>query len=259
MRWHVLCGGGVMLEPVPPPVPDQPDHVPSPRLTGPGRTVYVAGAVALTEPGPAAAGLVVTDERGRVLAHRAHYLGRATRIEAATRALLTGLYVALDEAMLAPTLCVDEPSIVDALEHGSPAPAGAEGLIEHLQDVRARLGEHRLEAIRRSANPAGPVALAPLVEWLPERTRRAEHLQVSRVGVHTYDVASETQPGQSYRVWLRRPDGTDEPFHCECADFQYRGLPCKHLLAVAQEEGALEEVFRADAGAFSRPSETDTL
>ena len=38
------------------PVPDQPERAPSPRLTGRGRTLYVAGAVALTEPGPAAAG-----------------------------------------------------------------------------------------------------------------------------------------------------------------------------------------------------------
>jgi hypothetical protein len=247
----------MMLEPLPRPAADQPEHVPSPRLTGPGRTVYVAGTVALTEPGPAAAGLVVADERGRVLAHRAHYLGRAMRIEATARALLTGLYVALDEAMQAPTLRVDEPSLVDALEHGAPGPAGVEGLIGQMQEVRARLGEHQLEAIRRSANLARPVALAPLVEWLPERTRRAERLRVSRVGVHTYDVASETQPDQSYRVWLRRPDGADEPFYCECADFQYRGLPCKHLLAVAQEEGALQEVFRADAGAFSRPPEPE--
>jgi SWIM zinc finger len=96
------------------------------------------------------------------------------------------------------------------------------------------------------------------VEWLPERTRRAERLRVRRVGVHTYAVASETQPGQTYRVWLRRPDGVDEPFSCEGADFQYRGLPCKHLLAVAHEEGALEEVFRADAGALSRPSDAAT-
>src|SRR2546423_14941366 len=87
------------LEPVPQTRSDQPADTPSP-LTGAGRAVYVAGAVALTEPGPAAAGLVVTDERGRVLARRAHYLGRATRLEATARALLTGLYGALDEAML---------------------------------------------------------------------------------------------------------------------------------------------------------------
>jgi SWIM zinc finger/Reverse transcriptase-like len=245
------------LEPVPQTGSDQPADTPSP-LTGAGRAVYVAGAVALTEPGPAAAGLVVTDEGGRVLARRAHYLGRATRIEATARALLTGLYVALDEAMLAPTLRVDEPALVDALEQHGAVPAGTEGLIEQIRAVRARLGTHRLETIRPSANPARPIALTPLVEWLPERTRRAERLRVRRVGVHTYDVASETQPGQTYRVWLRRPDGTDEPFHCECGDFQYRGLPCKHLLAVAREEGALEEVFRADAGAFSRPSEAAT-
>jgi hypothetical protein len=249
----------VTLEPVPQIGLDQPEHAPSLRLTGPGRTLYTAGAVALTEPGPAAAGLVVTDEDGRVLAHRAHYLGRASRSEASARALLTGLYVALDEAMLAPTLRVDEPALVDALEHGGPVPAGAEGVIGQIRAVRVQLGTHHLEAIRSSANLARPVALAPLVEWLPERTRRAERLHVSRVGVHTYDVASETQPGQTYRVWLRRPDGVDEPFHCECADFQYRGLPCKHLLAVAQEEGALEELFRADAGAFWRPGEAPTV
>lgn len=237
---------------------DSPERTPSPRLTGPGRTVYVAGAVALTEPGPAAAGLVVTDEDGRVLTHRAHYLGRATRIEASARALLTGVYVALDEAMLDPTLRLDERTLVDALEQGGSVPAGVEDIVERIREVRARLGAHRLETIRPSANLARPAALAPLVEWLPERTRRAENLRVRRVGVHTYEVASATQPGQTYRVWLRRPDGVDEPFHCECADFQYRGLPCKHLLAVAQEEGALDEIFRAEAGAFSPSTEAVT-
>ena len=237
------------------PVPDQPERAPSPRLTGRGRTLYVAGAVALTEPGPAAAGLVVTDEAGRVLAQRAHYLGRASRVEATARALLTGLYVALDEAMEAPTLRMDEPALADALEPGGAAPAGLEGLIAQIREVRARLGAHHLQTIRPLANLARPVALAPLVEWLPERTRRAERLTVRRAGVHTYDVASETQPGQTYRVWLRRPDGVDEPFRCECADFQYRGLPCKHLLAVAQEEGALADVFRAEASAFGPAEE----
>src|SRR5919202_5555616 len=203
-------------EPAPTSGTDQPGEGPSP-LGGPGPRVYVAGAVALTEPGPAAAGLVVTDDAGRMLAHRAHYLGRATRVEASARALLTGLYLALDEAMLAPTLRVDEPALVDALEQRGAAPAGTEGLLDQIRAVRARLGAHGLETIRPSANLARPIALAPLVEWLPERTRRAERLRVSRVGVHTYEVASETQPGQTYRVWLRRPDGVDEPFHCECA------------------------------------------
>jgi hypothetical protein len=30
---------------------------------------------------------------------------------------------------------------------------------------------------------------------------------------------------------------------CECADFLYRGIPCKHILAVAREANALDKVF----------------
>src|SRR5436305_14526760 len=91
------------LEPAPQTGSDQPADAPSP-LTGAGRAVYVAGGLALTEPGPAAAGLVVADEGGRVLSRRAHYLVRTTRLEARARSLLTGLDVALDPAMVAPSL-----------------------------------------------------------------------------------------------------------------------------------------------------------
>lgn len=57
------------------------------RVGGTGRRMYVAGALALTEPGPAAAGIVVTDGHDRVLAQRSHYLGSMTRSEATARAV----------------------------------------------------------------------------------------------------------------------------------------------------------------------------
>src|SRR5919197_1506563 len=65
-----------------------PEHEMRGRLAGPGRQVYVASALALTEPGPAAAGIVVMDDKARVLAHRSQYLGRAGRGEATARDLL---------------------------------------------------------------------------------------------------------------------------------------------------------------------------
>ena len=113
------------------------------------------------------------------------------------------------------------------------------------------MGSHRIEAIPSTANPARAVALAPLVEWLPERTRRAEDLQVRSLGGGRYEVQSESQPGQVYHVTLRAPGetGDGEPIQCECADFLYRGIPCKHLLAVARQAGVLERLFYPDRAA----------
>ena len=42
------------------------------KVAGPGRQVFVAGALALTEPGPAASGVVIADAEGHVFAHRSH-------------------------------------------------------------------------------------------------------------------------------------------------------------------------------------------
>ena len=90
-------------------------------------------------------------------------------------------------------------------------------------------------------NRARPVALAPLVDWLPERTRRAENLSVRPLGDGLYEVSSESTPGQVYRVNL----GPAGQVACECADFVHRGIPCKHLLAVARQADAMDRVFYA--------------
>lgn len=47
---------------------------------------------------------------------------------------------------------------------------------------------------------------------------------------------------------LRPPDapGDGDPINCECADFQHRRIPCKHLLAVAREAGGLNQLFYGD-------------
>src|SRR5438093_876670 len=67
---------------------DRPMREVGKRAAGPGRHVYAAGAVALTEPGPAAAGLGVADERGRLLPQRSHYLRQTSRARANVQALL---------------------------------------------------------------------------------------------------------------------------------------------------------------------------
>src|SRR5438067_10671250 len=72
------------------------------RAAGRGRQVYVSGALALTEPGPAAYGIVVTDEHERVLTQRAHYIGNATRTEATAQALLEAMRLAEATGLKAP-------------------------------------------------------------------------------------------------------------------------------------------------------------
>jgi hypothetical protein len=171
------------------------------RAAGPGRIIYCAGAVALTEPGPAAVGIVVTNQRGRMLAQRSHYLGQATRAEASAQAFVAAARLAVTGGLETPIFRTDD------------------------------------------------AALAPLVDWLPERTRRAENLSVRPVGDGVYEVSSESTPGQVYRVTLG-PVGSAQPaaqIACECADFVNRGIPCKHLLAVAREAGAMDRIFYSAA------------
>jgi hypothetical protein len=232
---------------------------PGARLAAPGRRIYVAGAVALTEPGPAAAGIVVTDEKGRMLAHRAQYLGRAVRNEATARALLAALQFAIANGMQSPVFKVEDPALAEAIRGDRTPPDLAATVTAALREAAAQLPGHRIETVSHSMNLALPIALTPLVEWLPERTRRAEHLRVRSVGGGTYEVESESQPVQVYRVVLRLPDGTvaGEPIRCECADFQYRGIPCKHLLAVAREADSIERLFYPEPTASTDQSQSD--
>ncbi|MBI2755358.1 MAG: SWIM zinc finger family protein [Chloroflexi bacterium] len=229
---------------IPGPEPEAQGHAPrrepNPRLMGPGRTVWVSSALALTDPGPAASGLVIQDERGQALLHRAQYLGQASRGEAAARALLGALYLCLDNQLLSPTLRIEDAELAAALRGDARPPDDAARLWDQIVEARARLGSHTVEAIR-GTNPAHVVALAPLVEWLPERTRRAEGLAVQQRDDGSYEVRSARGEGQTYRVTL----GTDRetPLACECADFQYRNIPCKHLLAAASSAGGAEQVF----------------
>ena len=219
---------------------EKPMREPSERLAGPGRQIYLAGAVALIEPGPAAAGLVVTDERGRMLAHRSQYLGHATRLEATVQAVLSALHLAVDGGMEAPVFKLEDAALVLGLRGDRDLPPPVAGLAGTIRDLLAQLPGHRVEQIPAAANEARPVALAPLVDWLPERARRAEDLQIRPAGADAYEVESARQPGQVYRITIT-PKG-DEP-SCQCADFEYRGIPCKHLLAVARETGLLDQLF----------------
>src|SRR5919199_844499 len=88
------------------------------RAAGPGRHVHAAGALALTEPGPAAAGIVIADERGRPLSQRSHYLGQATRAQAAAEALLAAARLALQGGLVAPIFHVDDQALAGALRDG---------------------------------------------------------------------------------------------------------------------------------------------
>jgi hypothetical protein len=216
------------------------------RAAGAGRHVYAAGALALTEPGPAAAGIVIADERGRPLSQRSHYLGQTTRADATAQALHAAARLALQGNLEAPVFHVDDQALIAALR-GGPSPDDSVAVGE-LRDLLAHLPDHTIVPVSPARNLARTVALAPLVEWLPERTRRAEGLRVRSVGDCVYEVASESHPDQVYRVTIRPPgvEGDGEPLSCECGDFTHRGIPCKHLLAAAREKGALDQVFQVE-------------
>jgi hypothetical protein len=203
--------------------------------------LYAAGVLALMEPGPAAVGVVVADRHRRMLASRAHYIGRATRSEAATQALLAAMRLALISDLKSPVFRIDDPAVSQALEGRPTLPDRV--ALDELRGMAAQIPGHRVQLISPASNLARSVAVAPLADWLPERTRRAERLQVRPVGDHVYEVESESHPGQVYRVTLGRGAAERGPLTCECADFQYRGIPCKHLLAVAREAGLLEQLF----------------
>lgn len=216
------------------------------RASGANRRIHVAAVLALTEPGPAAVGIVVLDDRGRAVASRSSYIGRARRDEATAQALLLALRLAHASELESPTFLVDDASLAEAMAGG----VWPEAFAQHrpaLEQAAEQLGAHSIEVIPSSANQARAVALAPLVEWLPERTRRAEELKVTPLGKGLFEVQSESNPDQTYRVTFRLPDDKSavdgELLSCECADFLYRGIPCKHLLAVARQQGATERLF----------------
>lgn len=186
------------------------------------RQVFVAGVVALTEPGPAAAGIVVMAPDGHTISRRAHYLGTLSRPEAEAQALLAALRLASALELQAPVFHVEDAALIEALQQPRPP----------WEPIPL------LEALREAA------ALEPLLDWLPERTRRAEELRVRPLGGQVYEVESASQPDQVYRVTLPGPGG--QPMACECPDFQYRAIPCKHPMAVARQTGDLQRLFAPD-------------
>lgn len=208
--------------------------------------LYVAGALALTDPGPAAAGVFIADERGRALSHRAYYLGYAGAREAALRAVIAGKRLVEQLGLSSARLVVDERWLADALRRSGSGTEQVSGL---MPEARATARDLPIEVVSPSANPARAVALAPLIQWLPERTRRAERLRVRSLGEGEYEVSWERQPDLVYRVHLPPPDrvGEGERIRCECPDYQYRGIPCKHLLVVAEAAGGRERLFYPEA------------
>ncbi|GEM_PF-4651898 len=207
------------------------------------RQVFVAGVVALTEPGPAAAGIVVMAPDGHTISRRAHYLGTLSRPEAEAQALLAALRLASALELQAPVFHVEDAALIEALQQPRP-PWEPIPLLEALREAAAALPGYRLELISPNSNPARAAALEPLLDWLPERTRRAEELRVRPLGGQVYEVESASQPDQVYRVTLPGPGG--QPMACECPDFQYRAIPCKHLMAVARQTGDLQRLFASD-------------
>src|SRR6266542_1124736 len=165
------------------------------RAAGAGRRVYVAAVLALTEPGPAGAGIVVTDDRCRVVGQRSSYLGQARRDEATAQALLLALRLSHASGLEAPTILTDDPQLAKALSGGA-WPQSIERFRPAIEQAAQEVGEHTIEIVPVGSNQARPVALIPLVEWLPERTRRAEELSVRPLGNGLFEVQSESNPDQ---------------------------------------------------------------
>jgi hypothetical protein len=217
-------------------------------IVGPARA-YVAGALALTDPGPAAAGVFISDARGRLVSHRSYYLGYAGAKQASLRAALAALRLCQRLGLASPRVVVDERWLADVLRGDKELPAELTEYEVALREILAAVPGLEIEVTSTATNPARTVALAPLVQWLPERTRRAERLQVNPVGDGEYEVSSERQSDLIYRVHLPSPErvGAGEQIRCECPDYQYRGVPCKHLLVVAQATGGRERLFYPEA------------
>jgi hypothetical protein len=195
----------------------------------------------------------VTDQQGRMLAQRAQYLGPATRSQAAAQALLAAARLALDGGLTGPVFRIDDADLARQADPAAPTraagAAGAagddpDGTLRALRATLARLPGYRVEVVPPRANRAGDVALIPLVDWLPERDRRGEGLRVRAAGDGRYEVESESEPGRTYHVTFRPEDTGEAGATCECADFLYRGIPCKHLFAVARETDSLDRLFR---------------
>ena len=129
-------------------------------VAGPGRLIDVAGVVALTDPGPAAAGIVVTDGQGRLLAHRAHYLGTTSRRDAAVQALLGATRLAREGGLVAPVLRVDEPDLAASVQPQS----GADGADGADDDGPAARGRHWSERNTRQVELSPPIW-----KWKPKR------------------------------------------------------------------------------------------
>src|SRR5438046_6923641 len=131
---------------------DRPMREVGKRATGPRLHVYAAGAVALTEPGPAAAGIVIADERGRLLSQRAHYLGQTTRAEATAQALLAAVRLAAQANLEAPTFHVDDHALASALG-GGPSPDDAVTITE-LREVLAHIPNYKIVPVSPAKNLA---------------------------------------------------------------------------------------------------------
>jgi len=209
----------------------------------PAFAVYSAGVLALTDPGPAAAGVAVVAPDGPTISQRAYYLGHATQGEAAARALLAALRLSQSLGIAPVRLVVDQPALADLVTERHLVAAGDAATASAVLALLAQLPVVGVTIISPARNPARAVALAPLMQWLPERTRRAHALALRTIRPGLYEVASETQPGHFYRVHLPEPAAVarGEAIRCECADFQYRGLPCKHLLVAAAVAGTGRE------------------
>lgn len=215
-----------------------------------GHRVYAAASLALTDPGPAAAGVYIVDAEGQIISHRSYYLGHARAEEAALRGAIAALRLVETLGLERPHFFVDERWLADLLRGAGDLPERLGAYRDDWQEALGGVGEIEVSMVSADANPARTVALAPLVKWLPERTRRAERLAVSPLGGGLYEVSSERQPGLVYRVSLPSTEAVAQGEHigCECPDYQYRGIPCKHLLVVAQLAGERERLFYPDTG-----------
>ncbi len=110
--------------------------------------------------------------------------------------MLGAARLAVDGGMQAPVFRVESSELIRALASPANLPDAAPlGL--GVRELLEQLTGYRVERVAPLQNPARPVALAPLIDWLPERARKAEELRVQQLDQSHFEVDQPASPDSS--------------------------------------------------------------
>lgn len=140
--------------------PVSPTESPSRRASETKRAVLYADGGARGNPGPAGIGVVLTDERGRVIGEIARGLGRSTNNIAEYEALIAGLELALEEAVTDLDIRMDSELVVNQVQGAWKIKNDRlRGLAVKAQGLMNRFASASIERVPRDQN-AGADRLA---------------------------------------------------------------------------------------------------